>query len=204
MYYIFAFLIFNIRVRSKNCRMNIFNITKKNFSDIEYIIQSLNSEKLKTVKIELETFGKTADEGVNQLLRSLLLYRFRQLISKKSRLNLRRKILSFIIYYDIPAIQFIFNPNNLINPVKLKLAVYWSCLLEKVEIFLTSLDIVYKRIQLTISDSVSSVIFFYKEISIFFEHYIKIGKDSVFGQINQYFGIVETNKCGSFYLYGLL
>jgi len=50
----------------------------------------------------------------------------------------------------------------------------------------------------------SSAIFFHKEISIFFEHYMKIGEDSVFGRISQYFGAVETNEHGALHLYGLL
>ena len=39
---------------------------------------------------------------------------------------------------------------------------------------------------------------------MFFKHYVRIGEELVFGCINQYFTAVETNKCGTLYLYGLL
>ncbi len=191
-------------VQSKNRRMNILSMTRKNFPDVEHIIQSLNPKRLKMIKIELKTSGKTVDKGMNQLLKSLSFYGFRQPMFKKSRLSIQWKILSFIIYHGIPAIWFTLNPNDLTNPVKLKLAIYWNRLPEEIEMFLTNLNINYKRIQLAISDFISSAVFFYKEISMFFEHYIKIREDSVFGRINQYFRTIEMNEYGSFYLYSLL
>ena len=39
---------------------------------------------------------------------------------------------------------------------------------------------------------------------MFFEHYVRIGEESVFGRINQYFAAVETNECGALHLHGLL
>lgn len=62
----------------------------------------------------------------------------------------------------------------------------------------------YKRVRLAISDPVSSAIFFHREISLFFEHYVKVGEESVFGRISQYFGAVETNERGALYVHGLL
>ena len=96
------------------------------------------------------------------------------------------------------------NPNNITNPVKLRLAAYRTHELEKAEAFLRSLDLAYKRARLAISDPISSAIFFHREISMFFEHYVRIGEESVFGRINQYFATVETNERGAFHLYGLL
>jgi hypothetical protein len=62
----------------------------------------------------------------------------------------------------------------------------------------------YKRARLAISDPVSSAIFFHREISLFFEHYVKVGEESVFGRISQYFGAVETNERGALHVHGLL
>ena len=39
---------------------------------------------------------------------------------------------------------------------------------------------------------------------MFFEHYVRIGEESVFGRINQYFAAVETNERGALHLHGLL
>jgi hypothetical protein len=47
-------------------------------------------------------------------------------------------------------------------------------------------------------------LFFHREISMFFRHYVKVGEDSVFGRISQYFGAVETNERGALHLHGLL
>jgi len=88
--------------------------------------------------------------------------------------------------------------------VKLRLAAYRSRHPEEAEAFLTSLDASYKRTRLAISDPLSSAVFFHREISMFFEHYVKAGEDSVFGRISQYFGAVETNERGSLHLHGLL
>ncbi len=65
MYYIFIFLIFNIEVRLKNRCISILNVTRKNFFDVECIVQSLSPERLKIAKVELKASGKMADEGVN-------------------------------------------------------------------------------------------------------------------------------------------
>ncbi len=72
------------------------------------------------------------------------------------------------------------------------------------EAFLLSLDQVYKRVRRAILDLFSSILFFYKEISMFFKYYIKIREKSIFGCINQYFGVIEINEQGAFHLYGLL
>ncbi|KAM5348941.1 hypothetical protein ACJ41O_008764 [Fusarium nematophilum] len=145
----------------------------------------------------LETWAKV-------LLRSLSLYGFRQPMSRESRLSMRRKIKSFIIREGIPAIWFTLNPNDIINPVKLRLAVYRTRDPDEAEAFLTSLDLAYKRARLAVSDPLSSAVFFYREISMFFEHYVKTGEDSVFGRISRYFGAVETNERGALHVYGLL
>jgi hypothetical protein len=88
--------------------------------------------------------------------------------------------------------------------VKLRLTAYRSRHPEEAEAFLTCLDARYKRTQLAISDPLSSAVFFHREISMFFEHYVKTGEDSVFGRISQYFEAVETNERDSLHLHGLL
>jgi len=39
---------------------------------------------------------------------------------------------------------------------------------------------------------------------MFFKHYVKVGEESVFGRVSQYFGAVETNERGALHLHGLL
>ncbi|PVH91575.1 hypothetical protein DM02DRAFT_576886, partial [Periconia macrospinosa] len=203
-HHVFAFLVFNMGVRSRNRGVSMASVKRKDFPEVERIVRSLSAERLERARVELEVAGKTTDPGVNQLLRSLSLYGIRQPMSREHRLSMRRKIKSLIIRYGIPAIWFTINPNDITNPVKLRLAAYRSRDPEEAEAFLTSLDQAYKRVRLAISDPLSSALFFHREISMFFEHYVKVGKDSVFGRISQYFGAVETNERGALHLHGLL
>ncbi|EXK77373.1 hypothetical protein FOQG_17914 [Fusarium oxysporum f. sp. raphani 54005] len=182
---VFLFLAFNIRVRSRNRRASMASIRKSDFSQVESIIKELTAARLEKASIELESSGKTADPAVNQLLRSLSLYGYRQPMSRESRLTMRRKIKSLIVRYGIPAIWFTLNPNDITNPIKLKLAAYRTRETEEAEKFLRSLDQAYKRARLAISDPVSSAIFFHREVSMFFEHYVNVGEESVFGLVSQ-------------------
>ncbi len=172
---------------------------------MERIVHSLTRERLERAKADLETSAKTTDEGVNQLLKSLSLYGYRQPMSRESRMSMRRKIKSLIIRQGIPAIWFTLNPNDITNPVKLRLAAHrFEESSGGRTNFYSSLDQAYKRAKLAISDPLSSAVFFHREISMFFEHYVKVGEDSVFGRISQYFGAVETNERGALHLHGLL
>ena len=203
-HHIFAFLVFNIGVRSRNRRVSMLSVSRAEFPRVERIVQSLTRERLEKAKAELELSNKTKDDGVNQVLKSLSLYGFRQPMSRENRMSMRRKIKSLIIRYGIPAIWFTLNPNDITNPVKLRLAAYRIREADEAEAFLTSLDQAYKRTKLAVSDPLSSALFFHREMSLFFEHFVKAGEDSVFGRISQYFGAVETNERGALHLHGLL
>ncbi|KAF2186113.1 hypothetical protein K469DRAFT_528189, partial [Zopfia rhizophila CBS 207.26] len=182
----------------------MMSVTRKEFLKVERIVQSLSAERLERAREELKASGKTTDGDVNQVLRSLSLYGFRQPMSRELRLSMRRKIKSLIIREGIPAIWFTLNPNDITNPVKLRLTAYRLREPEEAEAFLTSLDASYKRVRLAISDPLSSALFFHREISMFFKYYVKVGDSSVFGRISQYFGAVETNERGALHLHGLL
>ncbi len=86
------------------------------------------------------------------------------------------------------------NPNDITNLMKFKLIVYCFRDPNEAEAFLLSLNQIYKRVRLAISDLFNLTLFFHKEISIFFKYYLKTEEKSIFGYINQYFGIIETNK----------
>jgi hypothetical protein len=203
-HHVFGFLVFNLQVKSRNRKVSMLSVSRKNFPEVERVVQSLTAERLEKARVELETSGSTSDEGVWQLLRSLSLYGLRQPMSRESRLSMRRKIKSLIVRYGMPAIWFTLNPNDITNPVKLRLAAYRCRDPEEAEAFLLGLDQAYKRARLAISDSLSSAIFFHREISLFFEHYVKVGEDSVFGRISEYFAAVETNERGAPHIHGLL
>ncbi|KAJ6437553.1 G1/S regulator [Purpureocillium lavendulum] len=203
-HHIFAFLVFNMGVKSRNRRVSMLSVTRKNFRKVERIVRSLTADRLKAASGELERSGRTADEGVKELLRSLSLYGYRQPMSRELRLSMRHKIHALIVRYGVPAIWFTINPNDITNPVKLRLAAHRTRDPEAAEEFLRSLDMSFKRMRLSISDPMSSAIFFHREMTLFFEHYVKVGDESVFGRIAQYYGAVETNERGALHVHGLL
>ncbi|XP_044717282.1 PIF1-like helicase domain-containing protein [Hirsutella rhossiliensis] len=155
-HHIFAFLVFNIGVRSRNRRVSMLSVTRKNFRKVERIVRSLTADGLAAARAELESTGKTTDDAVKELLRSLSLY------------GVRAR-----------------------DP-------------EAAEEFLRSLDKAFKRVRLSVSDPMSSAVFFHREMTLFFEHYVNAGGESVFGRVSQYYGAVETNERGSLHVHGLL
>ncbi|KAM4066722.1 PIF1 protein [Hirsutella rhossiliensis] len=148
LHHIFAFLVFNMGVRSRNRRVSMLSVGRKNFRKVERI--------------------------------------------------------SLIVGYGVPAIWFTINPNDITNPVKLRLAAYRTRDPDAAEEFLEGLGSAYKRTRLAISDPMSSAVFFHREMKLFFDHYVKVGEESVFGRIGKYYGAVETNERGALHVHGLL
>lgn len=204
MHLVFAFLGFNIGVRCRNRRASMASLSRRDFAEVEKMVHSLTTEKLETAQKELQLCGRTSDKEVNQLLRSLALYGYRQPMSRESRLTTRRKAKSLMVWCGIPAIWITLNPNDITNPVKLRLAVYRTSEAAEAESVLRNLDDMYQTLRLAISDPVSSAIFFHREVSMFFKYYVRVGTNSVFGRISQYLGVVETNERGSLHFHGLL
>ncbi|KAM4063280.1 PIF1-like helicase [Hirsutella rhossiliensis] len=97
---------------------------------------------------------------------------------------MRRKIQSLIVGYGVPAIWFTINPNDITNPVKLRLAAYRTRDPDAAEEFLEGLGDAYKRARLAISDPMSSAVFFHREMKLFFDHYVKVGEDSMLADIH--------------------
>jgi hypothetical protein len=57
---------------------------------------------------------------------------------------------------------------------------------------------------LSVHDPLSSALFFFREISLFFEHYVRVGRPSIYGKVSHYYATVETNDRGALHLHGLL
>ncbi|XP_044715033.1 AAA domain-containing protein [Hirsutella rhossiliensis] len=174
---IFAFLVFNMGVRSKNRQASMLGVARKNFARVEGLLKSLTAQRLEAARAELEATGKTSDDGVKELLRSLSVFGYRQPMSRESRLSMRKKILSLIVRYGVPAIWFTLNPNDITNLVKLRLAAHRGRDPDEAEAFLSDLGTAYKRTRLAISDPMSSAVFFHREMTLFFEHYVNVGED---------------------------
>ncbi|KAJ6436034.1 reverse transcriptase domain protein [Purpureocillium lavendulum] len=100
---VFCFLVFNILLRSSNRRISMVRTTKGSF-------ERLNR--------------KTQDADVAFLLRELSIFGHAQPLSNETRLLMRRKIQAIDIWAGTPVIWITINPNDINNPVKMKLAIH--------------------------------------------------------------------------------
>ncbi|XP_044716013.1 Arrestin-lik [Hirsutella rhossiliensis] len=178
-------------------KLRMLSVARKDFGKVERVARSMTAQRLAAARVELESSGKTTDEGVKELLRASRCTATGN-PCREVRLNMRRKIQSLIVGYGVPAIWFTINPNDITNPVKLRLAAYRTRDPGAAEEFLEGLGSAYKQTRLAMSDPMSAAVFFHREMKLFFDHYVKVGEESVFGRIGKYYGAVETNERGRF------
>ncbi|CAI6100067.1 unnamed protein product [Clonostachys chloroleuca] len=151
--------------------------TKGSFERVERVYATLTGDRLKGAKDEMRETRATTDADVAFLLRELSIFGHAQPLSNETRLLMRRRIQPIDIWAGTPVIWITINPNDINNPVEMRLG----------------------KIQ-----QVSSAIFFHREISLFFEKYVRTGQKSAFGKASHYYATVEANNRGSLHLHGLL
>ncbi|XP_044718875.1 PIF1 protein [Hirsutella rhossiliensis] len=171
---------------------------------LEQAYANLTEDRLKRAEAEMRETRTTSDPDISLLLRELSIFGHAQPLSNESRLLMRRKIQALDIRAGMPAIWITISPNDINNPVKMKLAIHRLHDYESAKELLADLREKYDRIALSTMDPVSSAIFFHREISLFFEKYVNTGRESIFGKISHYYATVETNERGSLHLHGLL
>ncbi|KAM4064102.1 Arrestin-lik [Hirsutella rhossiliensis] len=171
---------------------------------LEQAYANLTEDRLKRAEAEMRETRTTSDPDVSVLLRELSIFGHAQPLSNESRLLMRRKIQALDIRAGMPAIWITISPNDINNPVKMKLAIHRLHDYESAKELLADLREKYDRIALSTMDPVSSAIFFHREISLFFDKYVNTGRESIFGNISHYYATVETNERGSLHLHGLL
>jgi hypothetical protein len=199
----FSFLVFNMLVRSQNRRIAQGRLKRSAFTRIEGLHRRLTPDCLEKAQREMVETGKTTDEDVIALMRELSLYGLQHPLSNESRLSMRKKIWSMIVAFGLTALWITVNPNDITNPVKLKLAAHRGLDEEAARAVLRSMNTSRKITSLSIHDPLSSTLFFFREVSLFFEHYVRAGRLSVFGKVSHYYATVETNDRGALHLHGL-
>lgn len=174
------------------------------FQRVEGIHRRLTPERIQAAQKEMLETGKTTDSGIITLMKELSLYGSQHPMSNESRLFMRKKIWLMTVAFGLAAIWFTLNPNDINNPVKLKLAAYRAHEAEAARALLGALSTSLQVTTLSVHDPLSSTLFFYREINPFFEHYVRAGKPSIYGKASHYYATVETNDRGALYLYGML
>ncbi|KAL6406099.1 hypothetical protein AUP68_10662 [Ilyonectria robusta] len=201
---VFCHLIFNILLRSSNRRISMVRMTKGSFERVERVYGSLTADRLKRAEDEMRETRATTDSDIAFLLRELSIFGHAQPLSNESRLLMRRKVQALDIWTGTPVIWFTISPNDINNPVKMRLSIHRLHDYDTARSLLADLRGRYDRIALSTMDPVSSAIFFHREVSLFFERYVRTGQESAFGKISHYYATVETNDRGSLHLHGLL
>ena len=206
---IFCFLAFNMILRHGINRISTIKMSSTNYKRAQDTFSRLSPDILHQARIELEETNRTSNQEVWKLLNELSLFFHSQPLSNESRLQMRKKIKALCVQNGLPAIWFTINPNDITNAVKLRMAVYRDAAsaaeAERIlNDMITSSQQRYKIQCQTMMDPVSSAIFFHREIEKFFEHYVQVGRDSVFGKISHYYAGVETNNRGALHLHGLM
>jgi len=201
---VFCFLVFNILLRSSNRRISMVRMTKGSFARIEQIYRDLTADRLKRAEDEIRETRATSDYDISSLLRELSIFGHAQPLSNETRLLMRRKIQSLCIWTGTPVIWFTINPNDVNNPVKMRLSIHRLHDYDTAKQLLADLRGKYDRVALSTMDPVSSAIFFHREVSLFFDRYVSAGRESIFGKVSHYYATVETNDRGSLHLHGLL
>jgi hypothetical protein len=179
-------------------------VAKSSFHRLEQVYESLTTDRLKKAAAEMRETRAISDPDISLLLRELSIFGHAQPLSNESRLLMRKKIQALIVWTGMPAVWITVNPNDVNNPVKIRLSIHRLHDYDAASNLLADLQDRYERIALSIMDPVSAAIFFHREVSLFFSKYVRTGEESVFGKISHYYATVETNERGSLHLHGLL
>ena len=200
----FSFLIFNMLVRSRNRRIAQGRLKRQAFGRVQGIHRQLTPDCLREAQEEMLEGRRTTNPDIIALMKELSLYGSRHPLSNESRLSMRKKIRAMNIKFGLAAIWKTLNPNDINNPVKLRLAAHRRHNQEAAEALLHTLNTSQQVSAVSVHDPLSSTLFFFREVSLFFEHYVRAGKPSIYGNVSHYYATVETNDRGALHLHGLL
>jgi Helitron helicase-like domain at N-terminus len=171
-------------VRSENRRISNIRMAKKSFDKVKQIHETLTSDEIKAAEDEYRETRTTTNSKVAYLLRELSAFGYGQHMSNEERLYERRKIQSLCLQNGGNNIWFTINPNDLTNEINMKLTASRGLSGREAEELFQALQQHINSVQHTVRDPVSSAIFFHREISLFFEKYVRTGENSVFGKVS--------------------
>src|SRR6266480_6657682 len=120
-----------------------------------------------------------------QILKEVSIVGHRHPLSNESQMNMRHKNNTLIVQDGIPQAWFTLNPNDLTNPICIKLAVYRK---SDMPIAREILDRLMSSLRQTARsrfvnrDPVSSAIFFKTQVEGFFKHLVRPNELGCFGK----------------------
>ncbi len=149
--------------------------------------------------------GKQPTKNILALMKELSLYGMHHPLSNESRLSMRKKIWSLMVSTGLAAIWFTVNPNDINNPVKLKLAAHWGTK------WRSSQDISREGQYISASEQTSRYTIPSVLLSSSFVRFLSSLSTMLLSdgllcseKLSHYYATVETNDRGAFHLHGLL
>lgn len=191
-------------VRAENRRISYLRMNKASFSTIERLLKNLTSAEIASAEEEYKETRTTTNGDIAYILRELSVFGNNQHMSNEERLYSRRKIKSLCLKYGMPSIWYTINPNDLTNEVNMKLAAFRVKSGHEAEELMDKFRQHIGTVQHVVRDAVSSAQFFHREMELFFQECVAVGKESIFGKVSCYFGNTETNERGALHLHGLI
>jgi hypothetical protein len=179
-------------------------MNKASFAKVKEIVAELTPADVQAASDEYQATRTTSNEKVAYVLRELSSFGYGQHMSNEQRLYMRRQINALSLRQGMSNIWFTISPNDLTNEVNMKMTAYRAGSGPEAEKLMQEFRQYIGRVHHVVRDPVSSAKFFHREIELFFEHYVKVNKKSVFGKVSAYFACVETNERGALHLHGLL
>ncbi len=204
---IFPFLVFNTDARSINSQVAAARVSSSRYTRVCEAVERLNEASLKEAEEELRCRRKCTNPDVNCLLKEVSIVGHRHPFSNESKLNARHKLKALILRGGLPAIWFTINPNDLTNPICIKLAVYRKYDIPMAREILDKLMSNLRQVarsRFINRDPVSSAIFFKTQVEAFFKHLVRPNEPGCFGKVSHYFAAVESNGRGMLHLHGFL
>ncbi|KAM4067778.1 PIF1-like helicase [Hirsutella rhossiliensis] len=129
-------------------------VAKDSFHRLEQAYANLNEDRLKRAEAEMRETRTTSDPDISVLLRELSIFGHAQPLSNESRLLMRRKIQAVNIWAGMPAVWITISPNDINNPIKMKLAIHRLHDYDSAKELLADLREKYDRIALSTMDPV--------------------------------------------------
>lgn len=201
---VFPFLVSDMEIKSNNRRISHTRMSIPTFQRLEEIVANLTPERLRVAEEDLKSSSRISDPDIHFIMKELQSYGQKHPLSNENRMAARNKIKSTCWKYGLPNIWFTINPNDLTNPVKLRLCMSRlyspDIAKQKLADFAQSLDFIHDSVR----DPVSSAEYFGREIECFFKHYVQVGQRGIFGKVSAYYGLIQTNERGALHLHGLM
>lgn len=196
----FMYLLYDVIQLRNSCLGHSLLIKRSQWASVTHDLASLNYDRLRKAADEIATYRLSSDPLVRKLLKDITTIGARVPGSFFQKLQMRGELRGLIVREGMPAFWLTINPSDLQNPLVLVLAGF-----EHRPAHRTDLNSAMKRATAT-SDPVAVAKFFHYTCKAVLDGLLggKPTELGVFGDVSNYFGVVESNGRGMLHLHTLV